>query len=718
MKTTPQKMPQRGSRLVCLLCAIQAAWALAAGAADTNVPPMQPQDYFEGGTNIYKNWVDFTAGGFMTRGNGSQAQAIQSWNTGPFGGIDDFHIKGNVSTNTTLTLDGRGIYDQHDYDINARLENSKKWFLQFHADDARTWFDDMGGFFPSTGAQYYGPKGNTPLGLDRGEYSILGGYNLDKLTSITLQYTHSYRHGNEDSTIWDPVHPNPLGSPSTVQGLAPSMYNIDETVDAIDLNAKKNIWRTDFGLGLHFEHASLNDGLDSALYPGEPAAMDVAQNQRNTYNLFSATATGEKWIEQHVFVSAGGMVANMDDNFSGNQVYGNSFSAPYSPAFGNGLGYNNLLGNSHLQEYVMDLNLLTIPANSLDIIPAIRASKESWNNDSTGAGTLGSYSSQPFNSQSSSDTIDVTESLDLRYTGFTNWVLTSGGQWEQSQGYLNQFGGLSQVDGIGVPAVTNYTDNNSLLQKYSLGASWYPLSRLALDFGGYYKNDRYSYTAPANSTANGLTYPGYFSVQGLQTFDGNCRATLHLLGSLSLISRYEYQYSVIDTTPDGASGINELETSRMYSHIIGQNISWLPWSRLSLEAGFTYVLSTTETPGAQNSANIGAQSSPPSPGAILNAENNYWTLNFSPTLVLDDKTDLHLDYFYYRTDDYVNNSPAGVPLGAGSREQAITATITRRVNPNLRVNLKYGYYDYQDALTGGNGNFQGSLVMASLKYEF
>ena len=86
--------------------------------------------------------------------------------------------------------------------------------------------------------------------------------------------------------------------------------------------------------------------------------------------------------------------------------------------------------------------------------------------------------------------------------------------------------------------------------------------------------------------------------------------------------------------------------------------------------------------------------------------------------MLDDKTDLNVDYFYYQANDYQNNSPEGVPLGAGSREQAVAATITRRINARLRVSLKYGYYNYKDALTGGNSNFAAHLVMATMQYRF
>ncbi len=602
MNTPIKCRPIKGARLCRLVWVLPAVFGAAARAAGANSPPMAPQDYFEGGTNAYNNWVEFSGGSFLTHGNQAQAQTIQNWSRGGFGGIDDLHVQGDVFTNTTLTLDGSGIYDQHDYDVKVRLEHPQKWFLQFNADNARTWSDGIGGFYPPTGTQYYGPNGNDPLALDCGEYSFLGGLTLDNLPSITFQYTHSYRNGNEDSTIWGPATVNPLAG--TVQGLASSLYNINETVDAFDLNAKKNLWHTDFGLGLHFEHGDLNDGLATPLFPGEPTAADVTANQGNTYNLFSANVTGEKWIDQHVFASAGGMIANLDNNFSGSQIYGNSFGGPYSPALGGGLGYNNLVGNSHLQEYVMDLNLLTIPAKTLAVIPSLRANKESWSSDATGIGTLSTFPTQAFNSQSSRDAMDVCEGLDLRYTGFTNWVLSAGGQWDESQGNLNQFGGLSQVDGIGVPAVTNYTDDNSLLQKYSLGASWYPLRRLALDFGGYYKDDRYNYAASANSTPYGDNYPGNFAIQSFQTYDGNCRATLHLLQNLSLISRYEYQLATIDTTPNATSGLSAQQTSRMRSHIIGQNISWAPWSRLSLNAGFTYVLSATVTPARVSPSHI------------------------------------------------------------------------------------------------------------------
>ncbi len=74
----------------------------------------------------------------------------------------------------------------------------------------------------------------------------------------------------------------------------------------------------------------------------------------------------------------------------------------------------------------------------------------------------------------------------------------------------------------------------------------------------------------------------------------------------------------------------------MTSQIIAQNVTWTPWSRLCLQAGFNYVLSTTKTPTSDYTQ------------AVLNSQNNYWTVTFNSVVVLDEKTDLNLGFLYYQ----------------------------------------------------------------------
>ena len=158
--------------------------------------------------------------------------------------------------------------------------------------------------------------------------------------------------------------------------------------------------------------------------------------------------------------------------------------------------------------------------------------------------------------------------------------------------------------------------------------------------------------------------------------------------------------------PDSISGLGETESSKMTSHILAQNISWSPWARLYLQLAFNYVLSETHTPASDFTQ------------AILNAQNNYWTLNFNTGFVVDDRTDFKVGYFYYRADDYKDNSEFGLPLGSGAQEHGVTAALVRRLTERIRLTLKYGYYDYTDEAFGNNRDYRSHMIYSSLQYRF
>jgi len=87
-------------------------------------------------------------------------------------------------------------------------------------------------------------------------------------------------------------------------------------------------------------------------------------------------------------------------------------------------------------------------------------------------------------------------------------------------------------------------------------------------------------------------------------------------------------------------------------------------------------------------------------------------------MVLDNKTDLNLGYFYYQPDNLQNNSAAGLPLGAAAQEHGVTAMLTRRLSNHLRLNLRYAFTHFEDFASGGFNNYQAQLVSSSLQYRF
>jgi hypothetical protein len=678
-------------------------------AADTNSTPtapapLTPEEMFEGGTNVYNNWINLSVGGFIPSGNKAQAQQIHQNSPGAFGGIEDFHYQGNLDKTTTFSVDGRALFDLNDYKLRLDVTREKLGYVRFSYNQFRTWYNGDGGFYPPTDKFY--PLSDDALALDRGEISFVAGLTLEEIPQVTFKYTHSFREGEKSSTIWGITHPA-LG---VTQGLSPSFYDIDEHSDAFQLDATHQIKGTEVGIGLRYEFGNLDDALKITQSPGEPAQQRITDQQGTSYDLFNVHAFTETWIKTNLLLSSGFSYSGLDNNFSGSRVYGSDFDVNYAPAAQNGRGYYGLNGGSRLNEYVLDLNLMYKLMPALSIVPSLRVLKEVTDANASGFETLAAFSPAPFSGNSDADQLDVRERLDLAYNGFTNWVLYGRGEWTEGSGNLTENGGLGPVNGIGVPPIQRETDDSRWFQKYSAGFRWYPTRRIILDVGGYYKNNQYDYDHHVDSTPNDSTsanrYPAYLVMQDFETYDGNVRLMLRPLQKVTLVSRYEYQYSTVHTKPDPVSGLSDEETATIPSQIIAQDISWVPWSRLNLQAGFNYVLSETKTPASDYTR------------AILNAQNNYWTVNFNSTLVLDDKSDLNIGYLYYRANDYEDNSAYGVPYGSGAREQGVTASVSRRITQNIRLTLTYGFFHYDNVTFGGNEDYNAQFVYSSLSYRF
>ncbi len=670
---------------------------------ETEKSALTPEQYFEGGEKTYNNWVEVGAGGIITSGSKAQAEQSRRMSRGAFGGIEDLHYQDEVATNLNLMVDGRALFDQNDYQLTLGLARPEKWYLRFNYEEFHTWYNANGGYFSPGNAWYGYPFDDDALTLDRGEISFEGGLTLKKWPALTFKYTHQYREGEKGSTIWGQTHP---GLIYPARGLVPSFYDIDEQRDIFELNTKHRIKATDFGLGLRYETADLNNARKIWQWPGEgmlAGESKITDRQGTSYDMFNVNAYSETWIKKNLFFSAGFLFVNLDSDFSGSRIYGSDFDVGYAPNAINGAGYTNLLGGGHKHEYVLNLNLMSSPIKNLTIVPSIRVQREDWNADSSTYQTLGNNTPGFLAGNTDGDALDVRERLDVRYSGITNCVLYAQGEWTEGQGSLDESGGSY----LGGP-IQRRSEDSRFFQKYTVGCRLYPARSVTVDVGGYFKKNTYDYDHLLDSTANtgANRYPAYLVMQDFETYDGYARLTLRPVQNVTLISRYEFQLSTIHTQPDLVSGLGEVESSKMTSHIIAQNVSWSPWSRLYLQAGFNCVLSKTETPTSDYTQ------------AVLNSENNYWTLNFNSGLALDNKTTLDVGYTYYRADDYTDNSTVGLPYGAGAEEHGITATMIRRLTERIRLTLRYGYYHSEDEPSGGQNNYDAQVVYASLQYRF
>ena len=212
-----------------------------------------PEQLYEGGTNSYSNWVEFGAGGLFTGGNKAQAQQISGLPGGAFGGIEDAHYQEVVATNTTASLDGHYLPENHDYLLKLGVAKDGFGYLRISYDNFRTYDAGNGGYSPLDGLAL--SRGGDALALDRGKISLEAAYNKEGKPQVTFKYTHSYRDGEEGSTLWGlPSVP----TASTLR-LNPSIESVDDKSDAFQLDVKERIKKTDLGLGVRYESGQINN---------------------------------------------------------------------------------------------------------------------------------------------------------------------------------------------------------------------------------------------------------------------------------------------------------------------------------------------------------------------------------------------------------------------------------------------------------------------------
>ena len=489
----------------------------------------------------YNNWLTLGAGSTFVGGDKAQFQHHVNTANGLFGGVEDFHWQEFVGKQGLFTVDGHAMAANDDYSIKLDLSDPDKGYVRGGYSQYRTWYDDSGGFFPTTGLSFAPLYGND-LHMDRGSAWAEAGLTLPGKPVFSIRVEHDYRQGQMDSTSW--------GDTTTVTAsdkkIVPTFLDINETRDIIQADVKDKLDKTDLGLGMRFEVDRSDDSSYIELDPLNAIRFVTQQNVERD-EIFNAHGFTETRLNKFATFSMGGEFTTIDTDLSGSRIYGPTYNAPYTAGYANnGSGFTGLTGGGNTKEYVANMNLMLIPITNLVIIPALRVEYEggdlSDNFNSTTAATQ-----TPTTAGNNNYYLDVAQSLEVRYTGIRNWSLYASGEWSEDNG--NEVWNDQLAAAVFTPVMNQ--DWKMLGQKYTVGANWYPLYRL--NFSAQYYHQVHDYNYDNNLTATPLTYPGYLKQQDFTLDDMNIRATWRVLDSLSLITRYDFQYSTVDTTsiPNG-----------------------------------------------------------------------------------------------------------------------------------------------------------------------
>jgi hypothetical protein len=665
-------------------------------APDKKEAPATPESEALG-PGDYTNWAEISVGGVFSEGDENRFQQRYHLPAGQaYGGLNDLHWEQDVGKSALFKIDGRALFEKKDYSVKLDLTNPDAGYVRAGYKQFRVWSDGVGGWNRQN--DVWLPLDDRDLSLDRGEAFVEGGLTLPNWPVIKLRYSHLFRDGEKDSTIWGTA-----SVPGGTRGLTGSFLDVDETRDIFQADASHTVGKTALGLGLRYELGNQIDSRNLHQSPNTGSETFVTSKDGVDTDLFNVHAFTQTRFNEQYMLSSGVAYTTLDTDLSGSRIYGSDYDAVYDPGLAVGTGYLNLAGGSRMNQYVLNLNLFAAPWDHFSFIPSVRVEKQDLDGQS-------SFLETPFNdlkaAENDRDFVDVSERLEARYDGVKNWLFYARGDWLQGDGDLKE---KQIAAATGDVELNRDSDFTRFTQKYTAGVNWYPLQRLNLAGQYYHKIHNNNYDHERDSTPNGtgiLQYPAFLTDQDFETDDVNFRVTWRPWTVLTLVSRYDYQLSTVDTRADTFSSI---ESAKLTRHIFSESATWQPWSRLYLQGNLNYVLNETTTPVSEGAGR----------GSLVQAaQNDYWTAMFSSGLALNQKTDLQAQYYYSRADNYVDNSSVSQPYGAGFEEHGVTASLTRTIGKGLRWMLRYGFFSYRDQATGGHTDFTSHLVYSSLLYRF
>lgn len=647
--------------------------------------------------------VSVSAGGAILSGDtGAYQQHFQQRMDG-FGGIEELRYKSETKT-WSFKLDGRLVPGNADYLLHLRYDRSNAWYVDAGYTSQRFFYDGSGGyFFPSKNSFHLYDEAPH---LDRSLAWIELGWAPEEKPYFKLRYEHATRDGVKGSTSW--ADTNIVPTAYGTKNIVPTFLDLDETRDTVMFDAGHETDEQQWQVGLRYDRTSLDNQRNSHRRPFEASADRYVTNKDETKtSMFNAHGFGERKLGEKLLVSAGASITTLDTNLEGSRIFGSGYDPIYDPAYARRQardeGFYDLEGGSTMKQYVLNANLVYIPAKNWTVTPSLRFEDMRTDNVAsfieTAVQTNLSMLADEMESQSSKSWDEFTEALEVHYTGLANWTFTGRTEWIQGKGDLDE--DLLDVEAktATIDRVTNYTRD---VQKYSFTSNWY--AKPGLSFAGqyYYKVRLNDYRAVRDSTPAGSAdrYPAYIVDQDIETNDFNLRMSWRPASLLSFVTRYDYQQSKIIGTE---AGLSEVTSATITSHIVSQNVTWNPRASLYLTANVNVVWDTVATPAK---------------AYILNGDNNYVNGSLGAGYALGKITDVYADYSYYRANNFADNSINSLPYGADEKRHVASITWVRRQTDHLIYTVKYTYATNRDLTSGYRNNYDAHILYGKVEYKF
>jgi opacity protein-like surface antigen len=662
----------------------------AAAIAEEAAPPV-----IEGAATfgLGHAWID---------GNKAAYQERFQQNAGWAGGFEELRYRRETDT-AQLLVDGRLLPGDDSYGFRLRWVQPEKLWLDAGYDQFRTYYQGSGYTFAPNG-RYFAPE-QDEWDVDRSKLWLEIGFKPEDLPRLRLRYERLTRSGRKPSTEMGETN---LTGGLGARSIVPAYLALDEVRDVVSLDVDQQTATSRWEAGVRYEHVSTDNERRALRRPGEPAAQRTETTRESVHTeMFSTHGYYRKDLGKTLIASAGALATTLDTNLGGSRIFGADYEAVFDPVFPQrqvgDLGFLGLEGGGRLKQYVFNGTLLYRPHKYWTIRPAVRF--EHLNTDSASTfiatnvlNTL-STSSVESSAQSEKQENRLTGTVDVRYSRKPAWTHSLRAEWHHTRGDLAE--SLANA-ATGATLLDRGTDYSRTTQKYALSTQWRARAGLIITGEYYFKlrlND-YDHTRDTTLPGSFDRYPAFITNQDFSTHDFNVRVSWRPAPTLSLVTRYDQQWSSLRTS---AVGIAESRGGRSATHIVSQSATWAPRPQLYVTASVNVAYDQLTTPVAP---------------IIRQSDNNYVNGSLMAGYALGKRSDLFVELNRYQSSNYSDNSLVSLPYGAESRQDAASATLVIRSSPRLVYTIRYTFARGEDRLRGDRADYQAHLLYSKIQYTF
>jgi hypothetical protein len=615
------------------------------------------------------------------------------------GGLENLTIDRNMGDGKQLHVEGRALSD-YDYNFLMNLKKKDFGYMNVSFDSFRTYYDDSSLFYifprPASVPSFF--ELNRDLHADRTDFSLDFGLTLPDQPKYTLGYERMTRIGqitlggglSRDSGA-DLVFNN---TGDDAQFVYPNTKLIEWQVNTLKAGAEFEVKGATVGLNQKFAFYSANNYADNIWELRNntlPAYETYTLTEEPSYRTSTTTLLADKQVNENVFMKGGYLLNLMNgkDKWERDWYNNGTLAARYFD------GEVDTEAKSNVFSWGMNFK----PMKSLQLTTRLRYENTDTNAFSrylrdgvsflvpplyNGVLDLVQDANTDMNKSSFGESVGLQYSLPVvpRTTFFANADLE-----QTSYKYLVTTGG---VTGTAAPLAMQED------YKYDIDRSAYTVGINTRPIRPVYITGQYRRINNTNDyvvyTDNHAGYPLWMGDHSRVSDEFSVRTDLRPVKW----GFFTVKFSAPQTAYDLSKYAMEPDTiAAAHLQTTSCGVTLTPMAKLYINTMYSWQTSRLKTDASGASAL--AQGFYDG-----NSDSIVTTANYE----LSEKTSLTSQYERWSAVD-TKASQQGMGVG-----------VERRITPNLRANVNYTYYVYDDKSQGGNNDYKANVIFATLTAKF